>query len=77
MSDRPNPDAMWGGMSAGIQISGYLLSAIVVWGGIGYLIDWLAGSGKVFTAIGMVAGVAMGIYLIYLRYGREDGGKGS
>jgi ATP synthase protein I len=74
MADRPNPDQMWGGMSTGIQISAYLLSAIVVFGGLGYLIDWLVGTEKAFTAAGMVVGSALGIYLVYLRYGRGDGG---
>ncbi len=78
MAGRPDPrDApnMWGGMSTGIQISAYLLSALLVWGGIGFLIDWLAGTGKVFTAIGMIVGAAAGVYLIYLRYGREHDQK--
>jgi ATP synthase protein I len=69
----PDPDNLWGGMSTGLTISGYLLSALLVWGGAGYLIDRLAGTGKVFTAIGMIVGAAAGVYLIYLRYGREDG----
>ena len=52
-----------------------MLSAILVWGGIGYLIDRLAGTGKVLTAIGMVVGAGAGTYLIYLRYGRGDDAK--
>lgn len=65
----------WGGMSTGLTISSTLLSALLVWGGIGYLIDRLAGTPKVFTAIGMVVGAILGIYLIYLKYGREDDPK--
>jgi F0F1-type ATP synthase assembly protein I len=59
-------------MSTGVTISAYLLSALIVWGGVGWLIDHLAGTGKVFTAIGMVVGAAAGIYLIYLKYGKPD-----
>jgi F0F1-type ATP synthase assembly protein I len=58
-------------MSAGVTISAYLLSAVVVWGAVGLLVDRLAGTGKVFTAIGMIVGAAAGIYLVYLRYGKE------
>jgi ATP synthase protein I len=58
-------------MSIGVTISAYLLSALLVWGGIGFLIDRLAGTPKVFTAIGMIVGAAAGIYLVYLRYGKE------
>ncbi len=36
-------------------------------------IDWLTGTPKEFTAIGMVLGAGLSIYLVYLRYGRGDG----
>jgi ATP synthase protein I len=78
MARRPNPGDpgnLWGGMSTGIQVTAYLLAGPLAYGAIGFLIDWLAGTGKVFTAIGMVVGAAFSIYLIYARYGREDGTK--
>lgn len=62
---------MWGGWSAGFSISATLLAAVAVYGLIGYLIDRLVGTPKVFTAAGMIVGAALGIYLIYLRYGKE------
>jgi hypothetical protein len=62
----------WAGWSMGFGISIYLLSAILLWGGLGFLVDgWLGNERKVFAAIGMVVGAGAGIYLIYLRYGRE------
>jgi F0F1-type ATP synthase assembly protein I len=74
MAERPDPNQrMWGGMSTGWAISGTLLSGILAWGGIGYLIDWLVGTTKVFTAIGMVLGAGLAIYLVYVTYGRETG----
>ena len=75
MTGRPDPKDMWGGMSIGVTISVTLLSALVVWGGIGWLIDRVAGTGKVFTAIGMLVGAAAGVYLIYLKYGKEHDEK--
>jgi ATP synthase protein I len=75
MPGRPNPgtpDNLWAGMSTGIQITSYLLAGLIVYGGIGALVDGLVGTGKVFTAVGMLVGAAFGVYLIYLRYGRED-----
>jgi hypothetical protein len=58
-------------------ITGELLAALLVWGGIGYLIDWLVwGEARVFTPIGMVLGAVLGIYLLWLRYGREVGPEG-
>jgi F0F1-type ATP synthase assembly protein I len=65
----PNP---WRGWSTGFAISVYLLSAVLVWGGLGYLADHLAGTPNVFAVLGMVVGAATGIYVVYLRYGRHD-----
>ncbi|TMK82076.1 MAG: hypothetical protein E6G47_01470 [Actinobacteria bacterium] len=59
-------------MSTGWTISAYLLSGILVWGGVGWLIDHLVGTPKVFTAIGMVLGAGLGVYLVYIRYGRGE-----
>jgi F0F1-type ATP synthase assembly protein I len=76
MAGPPNPEDpadLWRGMSTGWQISVYLLVSVCVFGGLGYLIDWLAGMPKVFTAIGMIAGAVFGIYVIYIKYGRGDG----
>ena len=66
---RGNP---WGGMGTGWAISVELLSAIAVWGGIGYLVDRLVGIERVFMPIGLVLGAVAGIYLIYLRHGKGD-----
>jgi ATP synthase protein I len=62
---------MWGGWSAGFAISATLLAGVAVYGLIGYLVDRLVGTPKVFTAIGMIVGAALSIYLVYLRYGKE------
>ena len=69
------PNDMWRGMSTGWQVTAYMLGGILSWGLVGFLIDWLAGTGKVFTAIGMVGGAAGGVYLIYVHFGRGDEGK--
>ena len=42
-------------------------------GGSGYLIDRLLGIEKVFLPIGFILGGAVGIYIIWLRYGRGEG----
>jgi len=68
---RHDRDDLWGGMATGITISTTMLAALFVWGGVGWLVDRLAGTGKVFTAIGILLGAALGIYLIYLKYGKE------
>jgi F0F1-type ATP synthase assembly protein I len=75
MAQRPDPNQhLWGGMSTGVTISATLLSGILVWGGVGYLVDRVAGTGKAFTAMGMLLGAGVAIYLVYLRYGKGDAG---
>ena len=64
----------WAGMGTGWTITSMILGGMLAWGGIGYGIDWLAGTSRIFTAIGFVLGGGGGIYLVYLRYGRERGG---
>ncbi len=72
MAGRPNQNDAWSGVSTGWVITGEMLAALLVWGGIGYLIDRLAwGEARVFTPIGMVLGAVLGIYLLWLRFGRE------
>jgi F0F1-type ATP synthase assembly protein I len=48
-----------------------MASGIIAWGGIGLLIDWLAGFRWLFLPIGMVLGVGLGIYLALRKYGTE------
>ena len=66
------PDNAWSGYGTAWVVTGTLLAGLAAWGGIGYLIDRLAGTYPLFTPIGLLVGVAGGIYLVYLRYGRED-----
>ena len=63
-------------MGLGWTITATLVGGIFACGGIGYLVDRLVGTEHVFTAIGFVLGAAGGIYAVYLRYGRGDGGDG-
>jgi F0F1-type ATP synthase assembly protein I len=75
---RPERNDAWSGMGTGWAISSTLLGGILVWGGIGYLVDRLIGTDRVFTAVGFLLGAVGGIYLVYLRYGREPrGGDGA
>jgi F0F1-type ATP synthase assembly protein I len=48
-----------------------MVAGIAVWGGIGYLIDHLAGTPHVFAALGALLGASGSTYIVYLRYGRE------
>ena len=73
MPRRPDFHDAWAGYSTAWAITGTLLAGIVAWGGIGLLVDLLTGFRWVFLPIGMVLGVGLAIYIVYLRYGRDEG----
>jgi hypothetical protein len=46
-----------------------LLAGLVFWGGIGWLVGrWL--DSQLFTAAGILLGVGLALYLVWIRYGR-------
>jgi hypothetical protein len=53
-----------------------MVAGIGVWGGLGYLADRLLDIRWLFFPVGVVLGAAGGVYLVYLRYGKGDGGQG-
>jgi ATP synthase protein I len=61
----------WSGFGTGWAATATLLGGILTWGGIGWVMDRLAGTGRLFLAIGLVVGAAGGIYLVYVRYGKQ------
>jgi F0F1-type ATP synthase assembly protein I len=55
------------------SIFGYLISGLLIWGGIGYFLDkWLLHARHHYFALGgLVLGAGASIYLVWLRYGRD------
>ncbi|MFD0520256.1 AtpZ/AtpI family protein [Paractinoplanes durhamensis] len=47
----------------------YLIAGMLVWGGIGWLVDHWVGTTGIFAGIGAVVGTGAGIYLIVRRLG--------
>lgn len=47
------------------------MSGLLVWGGVGYLLDRWAGFHWLFLPIGLIAGMGGAIAIVYLRYGRD------
>ena len=72
MSRRPPSTDGWGGIGQGWAITSTLIAGILVWGGLGYLVDLWVGTPRVFAAIGILVGAAGGIYLVYQRFGKAD-----
>lgn len=71
MSGRDRGEA-WRGANQAWDVIGLLLAGIIVWGGVGWLLDQWFGFNDLFLPIGMVLGVGIAIWLIYLRHGRTD-----
>jgi ATP synthase protein I len=69
------PGSAWEGYSTAWAIIGTLAAGIGVWGGLGYLADRLLGLRWPFFTLGIVLGAAGGIYLVYVKYGKEDHGQ--
>jgi ATP synthase protein I len=63
--DSPNPPDTGMGMTA----LTYLLAGMLVWGGIGWLVDHWVGTRGIFAGIGAVVGAGSGVYLIVRRLG--------
>lgn len=61
----------WKGVGTAWALTGTLIAGILVWGGIGYLVDRLIGLRWLFLPVGMLIGVSTSIYLVYVRYGRD------
>ena len=64
--DQQERSPEWG-MGTGWAVLGTLISGMVVWGGIGALLDWWLGTKFCFPT-GLVLGAAGGIYLVVRRF---------
>ncbi len=64
--DQSDRGPAWG-MGTGWAIVGTLLSGMIVWGGIGWLLDWWLGV-NFLLPIGLVLGAAGAIFLVVKRY---------
>ncbi|KAB7746602.1 hypothetical protein GA707_01125 [Nostocoides sp. F2B08] len=53
----------------GSTIIAYLVTGPALFGGLGWLLDRWLGTGF-FTPVGVVGGMALSLYTIWLRYGR-------
>ncbi|GIE93837.1 hypothetical protein Ari01nite_13020 [Paractinoplanes rishiriensis] len=54
---------------AGMAAVSYLIGGMLVWGGIGWLVDKWLGTEGIAMGIGAVVGGAAGVYLIARRFG--------
>lgn len=67
---RPRDDDGAGsGANRGMVAISYLIGGMAAWGLIGWLIDSWLGAGGIITALGIVLGMAGGVYLVIRRLG--------
>jgi ATP synthase protein I len=72
MQGRDRGDA-WRSANQAWDVISTLLSGILVWGGVGFVLDrWFGFERYLFLPIGMLLGVSVAFYVIYRRYGTED-----
>jgi F0F1-type ATP synthase assembly protein I len=62
----------WNGIDQSGIVGAELVSAVLIWAGIGWLIDRWLGTPPWFLVIGALVGNVAGIYLIWLRAARMD-----
>jgi F0F1-type ATP synthase assembly protein I len=69
-SREPRRQGAGTGLGIGWAVTSTLVAGMLVLGGLGYLLDRIFGTGAGFRAVGIVLGAGLGIYIVYLRYGR-------
>jgi ATP synthase protein I len=72
MDDDAHRSAALHGEAAAWTVLAYLISGPFVYGGLGWLVDRWLGTSPVLTAIGIIGGMSLGCYLIWVRYGAHD-----
>ncbi len=50
---------------------GLVISGVLVWGGVGYLLSERVDN-RVFLPLGLLVGMGAGLYLVWFRYGRQS-----
>ena len=51
---------------------GSLVGGVLVWGGVGLLLDRWLGTAPLLAALGVVVGSMAGFLIVYLRFGRDE-----
>ncbi len=49
---------------------GLVISGVLVWGGVGYLLSEKFDN-QLFVLVGLLVGMGAGLYLVWFRYGRQ------
>ena len=69
MKKRSSDRAASRGAELGWAATSTMLGGLFVWGGVGWLLDHWWGT-RFATPIGVILGMALGVYAVVMRYGR-------
>ena len=69
-ADRPGANGAPHGESMAWAAISTLVAGPATWGGIGWLVDHWLGTGRVFTASGVVVGFIASVYIVITKYGQ-------
>jgi ATP synthase protein I len=72
MDDDALASAGAAGEGAGLTVLAHLISGPLLYGGLGWLLDRRLGTEPVFVLIGILGGMALALYLVWVRYGAHD-----
>lgn len=70
MSESDAEQTGYGGEDIAWSALSSLLAGLLLWLGIGWVLDSVLHTGRVFTSIGVFVGFGLGMYIVYVRYGR-------
>ncbi|KUP96225.1 AtpZ/AtpI family protein [Thermobifida cellulosilytica] len=65
--DRNSPQETSGASVDGITIVSLLVSGMIVWGGVGWLLDRLTDHRALFLPIGILLGLGLALYMVFAR----------
>jgi F0F1-type ATP synthase assembly protein I len=60
------------GEAAAWTVLAYLISGPLLYGGLGWLADRWLGTAPVFVFVGILGGMALALYVVWVRYGSLD-----
>ncbi len=60
------------GEAAAWTVLAYLISGPALYGGLGWAADRWLGTSPVFVFVGIVGGMALALYVVWVRYGSHD-----
>ena len=63
------------GEAAAWTVLSYLITGPLLYGGLGWLLDTWLDTGF-FVVVGIVGGMALSLYLVYVRYGTRESSPG-